>query len=298
MISFLIPTYNYDCTELASELSQQAHALAVADSNFGFEIIVSDDGSRQEVREALRAGLRKVSNCRLIEQPTNIGRARGGNLLVEQAQFPNIVIIDSDALICTPDFVCRYWEHRGRADVVCGSLRNPSGGLRPGCELRMRYERAMERRRTTAYRNAHPYSSFTTFNAMFRKAVFDTVRFDERCTEYGYEDTLLGLMLEKNRFSVLHIDNPLVHNGIDSNESFLDKTEAAMRSLSRLGEPLQSEAGASRLCRRMARLHLLGLLRAAFLRLRTPLRRQLLGPSPNLYLFNIYKAGYYSTLIK
>ncbi|MBR1712014.1 MAG: glycosyltransferase family 2 protein [Alloprevotella sp.] len=298
MISFLIPTYNYDCTELVSELSKQARALSVADSGFSFEIIVADDGSRQEEREALRAGLQNVSGCQLVELPTNVGRARGLNFLIGQASFPNIVIIDSDALVCTPDFVGCYWEHCGRADVVCGSLRNPSGGGQPGCELRMRYERAMEQRRTAAYRNAHPYSCFTTFNVMFRKSVLETVRFDERCTEYGYEDTLLGLMLEKNGFSVLHIDNPLVHNGIDTNKSFLGKTEAAMRTLSRLGEPIQSEAGASRLCKRLARLHLLGLLRTAFLRLRTPLRRQLLGPRPNLLLFNIYKAGYYSTLIK
>lgn len=294
MVSILIPTYNYDCTRLVCALRQQAEALRCkVGADFGYEILVLDDGSEARFADLLREGIDALPRCRVLSAGGNVGRAAGVNFLVAQAQYPWCIVIDSDAEVCTADFLERYWDARHEADVVCGALRNPELRSVKGHELRYRYEKAAEKRRPATYRNAHPYACFSTFNVMFHKRVFDTLRFDEQCREYGYEDALMGLMLGRKGFSIVHIDNPLIHLGIDSNESFLMKTEAALRTLCALGEPMQSAAGASRVYRRLRQLRLVSPVLFLFKVLRPTLRRNLLGSKPSLLLFNVYKVGYY-----
>ena len=297
MISFLIPTYHYDCSSLVLSLAKQADYLC--DKNrgtFDYEILVSDDGSCDATVDTLRKGISHVPKCRLLIQPSNKGLAHNRNLLARTAHFPYLLFMDSDAQICTDSFVEQYWQQHERASVVCGALRNPSTPPRKGCELRTRYEQAAESKRSAQYRNKHPYDAFTSFNVMIQRDVFQTLTFDERCTEYGYEDTLFGLMLEQHGISILHIENPLIHGHLDTNDAFLNKTETALHTLARLGDPLQARTGPSRLCRRLKLAGLLPLLRFTFHLLRSPLRRNLLGQHPSLWLFKVYKAGYYSTL--
>ena len=40
MLSILIPTYNYDCSRLVSDLQRQAERMGI-----GYEVIVADDAS-------------------------------------------------------------------------------------------------------------------------------------------------------------------------------------------------------------------------------------------------------------
>lgn len=296
MISILIPTRDFDCSGLARDLQRQCAELAEADAAFRYEVIVLDDGSAPAFAPKLKAEVEALPGCRVVRAEQNVGRASGRNLLADEARFAWLLFIDSDAEVCTPDFIRRYWAARDLADVVCGALRNPAPPPQTGHELRYRYEKAAERRRPATYRNAHPYDCFATFNVMFRASVFQTLRFDERCVDYGYEDALMGLMLRKRGFSIRHIDNPLVHTGIDSNADFLGKTETALRTLARLGEPMQSQAGAARLYTTLRRLHLAPAARAAFRGLCPLLRRNLLGRHPSLLLFQLYKAGFYCRL--
>ena len=53
------------------------------------------------------------------------------------------------------------------------------------------------------------------------KKIFLAIKFDESITKYGHEDTLLGIMLEKEKKEIFHINNPLYHNGIENNIIFL-----------------------------------------------------------------------------
>ena len=50
-------------------------------------------------------------------------------------------------------------------------------------------------------------------------------------TKYGHEDTLYGAELELNKFTVIHINNPIIHLGIDEALLFLEKTELALINL-------------------------------------------------------------------
>ncbi len=295
MLSILIPLYNYDSTPLIAGLSAQAAFLKAEGNGFDYEIILMDDASTDMQASAANRQVAEEAQCRYIELPRNVGRARIRNKLAAEAKYDYLLFIDCDALVATPDFVERFWAARDLGDVVCGSLVTPESSPQ-GCELRYRYERKADSKRSLAARTASPYSHFTTFNVLFHRRVFQSVEFDERCVGYGYEDTLMGLMLQQLGFSVAHIDNPLIHLGIDNNASYLEKTENALHSLRVLGEPLQSNVMASRVDKFLKRWHIDFVLRSFFACVRRPLRRHLLGRSPSVLLFQFYKVGYYSCL--
>lgn len=295
LTTFIIPTYNYICYELAESLQRQAEALkATRGGAYDYEIIVADDGSTEKETIVANRAINNLPGCRLEERPRNEGRARVCNWLIDAARYDHIVLIDSDAAICTPDFVARYWAARDDADVVCGSLRNPSGACPPGCELRHRYEKKAEAERGVRDFEKTPYLHFSTFNTMLNRSRLGGLRFDTRCREYGYEDALFGLMLRERGLTLKHIDNPLIHTGIDTNESFLKKTEASMRTLHRLKGPMQEASGTSRLFNTLRKLRLDGLFRLSFRLVRPIIVRNLLGRSPRVPLFQLYKAGYYA----
>lgn len=298
MISFLIPVFNYDCTKLVRELSEQATTVKRQESHpFNFEIIVADDASTDDaLKNTNRLALSDIAGCRYIELRKNAGRAAIRNFLARQASFEFLVFIDCDAEICSKDFVLSYWNDRDKADIICGSLKTPASPPPTGYELRYAYEKAADPRRSISYRRTHPFESFTTFNIMISRKVFNKVAFDERCTEYGYEDALLGLTLERENFSIFHSENILVHNGIDSSTSFLEKTESSLRTLHRLGEPMQSHAGTSRTAKKLETLRMKKTAGKLFLLFRNRIYRQLTGRHPSVVLFQLYKLGYYCTL--
>jgi len=297
VLSILIPTFEFDCSPLVRGLVEQGRQLRSRDDAFDFEVVVGDDGSSADHRTRLAAAL-PADDVRLLLPPQNAGRAAIRNRLVGEAKGDYLLFIDDDAALCTADFVEVYWQHRADADVVCGSLRSPKKGSldESGRELRLLYERRAFSRLTPAVRNRRPYDAFTAFNALFARRVFNKVGFDERCRRYGHEDTLLGLELERNGFSVKHIENPLIHTGIDTNAEFLQKTETALQTLAEVGEPLQSRVATSRTYRRLRLLA--PLFRLTHKLLRAPLRRNLLGTHPTLTNFQLYKFLFFSELMK
>ena len=293
MISFLIPTYNFNCMMLIMNLFQQSVDLKKKTmGTFDFEIIVADDASPCQEFVQCYQSMTSSEGCRFISLPENYGRAKIRNFLAGEAQYPYLVFIDCDAEICTPDFVASYWQARDQGDVVCGSLRNPKVCPNGG-ELRYCYEKSAECQRTVAFRSAQPYTYFTTFNVLFHRSVFQKLRFDERCTEYGYEDALMGVMLEKYGYQIAHIDNPLIHNGIDASAVYLSKIETSLNVLYKLGEPLHSASALVILKRKLAAAGLLTVVRRVFSLFKHRVRKNLLGKHPSMFLLKFYKLGYY-----
>lgn len=297
MFSFLIPVYNYDCRRLVCDLLHQCRRLRdePGATAFAFEVVIADDASTDAALERGNARLAAEEGVRYLRVAENMGRARIRNYLARQARYDYLVLIDCDALVCTPDFVARYYRERDRADVVVGALRNPDVCPR-GCELRYRYEQQAMRRRTVSYRQSNPYAYLSTFNLLVSRRVLLRLPFDERCTDYGYEDALMGINLQRACISIAHIDNPLVHNGMDRNDEFLRKTMTALRTLARLDGPMQEFSALARLCRRVDRLHLRPLVLAAYRAVRPLVRRNLLGRHPSLAAFQLFKAGEYLRL--
>lgn len=286
MISFLIPTYNYDCTALVRELCRQAD-----EAGADYEVVVADDASSDaEVARAL-CEIGDMPHCRLLRAAENVGRAAIRNRLVREARGAWLLFMDSDAGVCAPDFVKRYLAAAVSENVVCGGILHPNQCPSPDCSLRWRYEKAAEPRFTAAKRSGKPYDAFRTFNFMAPRTVMLAAPFDERFRRYGYEDVLLGRRLQEMGVPIVHIDNPLLNLDIETNEHFLRKTMEANGTLCEFYRDLRMHSGIIRCYERLQRCYLTGGVARLFGWLQPLMRRQLLGARPSLFLFNLYKLG-------
>ena len=290
MLSILIPTYNYDCTQLVRDLHRQAEQLGI-----DYEIIVADDASpQQEYRERIRE-INSWPHCRLLELENNLGRARIRNRLADEAQHEWLLFMDSDAEVISDSFIADYLAHTD-AEAICGGLCHADTLPSPEVSLRYAYEKRADKMRAARYRAERPYEHFTPFNFMIRRKAFQAIRFDERITEYGHEDTLFGITLGEKAISIHHIDNPLRHIGLESNEQFLKKTRAAIRNLATMEATMQGHSSLIKTYHALHRTRLSGLVARWFSLREQAITARLTSTKPQLYLFFAYKLGYYCSL--
>ena len=294
MVSIIIPVFNYDCTELVKELRESC-LLAQTE----FEILIGNDCSTDvQVVDALKK-LNELTGCRVINEEKNIGRAFILNHLAQVAQFPYLIIIDSDARVpqTNKNFIANYLQSAEDHDVVCGGIVVRKEDLKDDNQLRYRYEFAATKSREVEYRKKHPYEKLCTINLLIRRDVFNAIQFDRNCYQYGYEDTVLGIDLMKKGVSIIHTDNPLIHTGIDSNASFLNKTHMALHVLIGLDRFYQEQIRISRTAFQIEKLHMLWAIRL-WHRIFHRLEFVSLLHCPSVFVFNLYKLGYFSLLMQ
>lgn len=296
MLSILIPTYNMNCLCLVTDLQKQCEELqAQYGESFDYEILVADDASTDEIIVNKNELIEYLPNCEYIRMASNVGRVPLRNWLLTNSRFDYVLFIDADAAVISDDFVLMYWENRHEKSVIVGGIKSPDTAQR-GHELRLKYELVAEQQRTLSYRQAHPHDFFTTFNVMFHRTVLELVMFDERITEYGYEDALMGVKLAQMNIPVIHIDNPLLHTGINDNLSFLTNSEAALRMLHKLGAPMTDKARVAITYNKLVNWGVSGIFRTFFRINKGWMRKNLLSHHPSLFIFNLYKLGYFATL--
>jgi len=288
-VSILIPTWNRDCTELVSNLAAQSGSL---ERDFGFEIIVADDCSTNvDVAEKVRKSVQSTPFCRFLSLSENKGRAGIRNCLAGMSRFDTLLFLDCDAMVCSPDFLADYLAAMQNSDagVVCGGLRHPDTIPFPGCELRYRYEKKADAGRKAAIRSRRPYAQFSTFSFLIERELFLQTGFDESIDGYGYEDVLFGLELERRKVRILHIDNPLIHLGLEDNATYLAKTRSAIGNLAAHKELIGDGSRLLHTFLRLEKLHLTGTVKVLGRIFDKAMVRNLCGSRPSLLLFSFYK---------
>ena len=287
-LSILIPTYNHVCVELVDALQQQASQLPIS-----YEIIVADDGSTiASTIEANRA-INDYTNSRFIERPENAGRAAIRNYLAEKASLPWLLFIDSDMVVRRPDFVHHYVDTDEEQAVWDGGISVGGDANKLKHNLRYRYERANEHLHTVERRQQEPYRDFHTANFMAPRQLMTKYPFDLRFRHYGYEDVLFGMHLEKRHIPIHHINNPLSFEIFEENSQFLDKTEEGLRTLYTFRQELKD---GSRLLQRVEKLGWLMPLVRKYHQITNKLERRFLLRHPSLFVFSLYRLGYFATL--
>lgn len=291
MLSICIPTYNCNVVKLVADLSQQCQKAAI-----DFEILVLEDGSDKEFADENNA-IENLKGARHIVSKENFGRSTTRNRLADTAQYEKLIFIDCDSAIPDTLYINRYLENRN-CEVVCGGTTYNELQYSPEISLRYTFGTKVEKTPATK-RNQAPYSAFTTNNLMVSKKIFEKIRFCEALKKYGHEDSLFGFELQENNIPILHIDNPVIHTGIETNEKFLAKTRAgienliAIRQIDGISPKFFSHI---RLCRhyvKLKKLHLLWMVKLTFKLFCKSLERHLLtSRHPKLMFFNLYKIGY------
>ncbi len=295
-LSLLIPVYDYDIIALVSSMK----------SAFGkvpefTEILIGDDGSSAEFREKYKS--LEDENVRVITSNKNIGRAAIRNRLALEASGDFLLFIDADTMLPgTAEAYMQKWMPMLQISRVLngGILYHDSPPGDPDKYLRWKYGKKKEQRKA-AERNNHPHAGFSTFNVIIAKSVFSKIRFNEELKQYGHEDTLMGYQLKKAGIGVLHIDNGLYHEGLESNKDFLAKTKLGIENLSKLYDNVTDKKAFSDtvdLLRHYNRLRFFRLtlvLAGLFIRFRDKMEIRLDSNKISLKLFGFYKISMFCT---
>lgn len=295
MLSICIPVYNYD----ASRLIRTLHKQLVA-SNVPFEILLIDDASLPEYREKNRACLPPDTVFIQLEQ--NIGWTKIRNLLAKKARYPFLVCMDSDSEVPSDTYIARY-INICRPGIVCFGGRMYEKEMK-NSSLSLRWKYGKEREaHIAAHRKKHPNVCFQAGNFIIDKDIFNIVSFNEMLTEYGNEDTLFGLELLEHNITVEHTDNPLIHLGLEDNAGFLKKTESSLINLKQIEHIMKNrninQADFPRIIRTKRLLEKFYLKKAAaflFRISRPALVRNLCGKKPSLFLFDLYRMGFFCSI--
>lgn len=287
-LSILIPTYNNVCKGLVEALHAQAQRLPVAD----WEIVVADDGSPDRSTVEANRSINSLPRCRYMERNGNAGRAVIRNVLAREAQHEWLLFIDSNMEVWSDNYLSAYLN-APECDVTYGGYRVRTGLKHLRHNLRYIFETAAAQNADHRLRQANPYGDFHTSNFLIRKSIILQHPFDERFTQYGYEDVLFGKVLKDNNVPILHIDNPLGYSNFTDNASFVSKSEEACRTLHQFKNDLQGYSRILVHAARLRALHLYPTCRALYFLLGAPLRRHLCGSRPGIFAFNAYKLLYF-----
>jgi hypothetical protein len=286
MLSVLIPVYNWDIRALVSDLLQQARALGIP-----FEICLLDDASEEKWRAQNRATAYWEA-VRYAELPENIGRAAIRNRLGRMASYPWLLFIDCDSGVVRADYLLGYVSQRSPGEVLCGGTQYtdiaPSD---PALLLRWRYGRVREQR-GVAQRSKNPWASFSTHHFLVPRDIFLHHPFDERLRGYGHEDTLFGHTLQERGIPIRHLDNPLLHLGLEPAPVFLEKTRQSIRNLHYLArQGVQPPTRLGNIASRIRRSGLAAPFSSLYRLCKPPLQKNVLGKNPRLWAFDCFKLG-------
>ncbi|MBX2870751.1 MAG: glycosyltransferase [Saprospiraceae bacterium] len=292
MLSICIPVYNYHVLPLVMALLAQAKQLPI-----DFEILVWEDGSS----EKSKIGNRKLANIdprlHYVEWQENSGRSMIRNRLADAAKFRYLLFLDCDADLPDNQFLSRYanhWNLQVEQQVVCGGRIYPEQPVDDDLQLHWWYG-TLKESQPVARRRSAPNSSFMTNNFLISRSIFEHIRFNEQLQGYGHEDTIFGWELQKQKIRIEHIDNPVIHAGLEPASVFLQKTNEGINNLHRLYKLMGKESTwfkeikLLRLFGRLQQWGIAGITHWILNLLQKPIERQLHSSKPSLVLFDLYK---------
>ena len=287
-LSILIPVYNWDCSKLIKDLHFQGLVLGIP-----YEIIVADDCSTdKDLQAKSRLACETHENCRYFALLHNIGRSAIRNYLADQSKYDKLLFLDCDAEVKDKEFLKKYMDASRQASVICGGLTHPDEIPQKGMELRYLYEKNAAFERSVGFRSQNPYLRFTSFSFLIERDAFMKIRFDESYVRYGYEDVQFGHELEENGVSILHIDNPLAHIGLDDSVSYLNKTRQAVQNAFDHKDEIEDSSKLLTHYNQVIRWKMRWLFRLVWAFFQKRMEKNLLGPKPGLKVFSLYKLCY------
>ena len=281
MLSILIPVYDYSVLPLVNELVKQCNSSGII-----FEILCQDDASNSQ-KNILNQEINLFPNCSFFINEANLGRGKNINSLAQKAIYDCLLILDCDTFPTDSDFIQNYVE------AISDSSKNILfGGIiyedkKPEKEQLLRW----------IYGQKREASSILTSNLLIKKDVFLQHPFDDSITKYGYEDLCFFSVLKKNNFEISRIENPTLHLNLETSEVFLNKTKIALENLVFLYDAKKISGEDSKIIKAFELLKKLKLTRfSAFLfkKKQIKIEQNLLSQNPSLFLFDIYKLGYFS----
>lgn len=294
MLSILIPTYNYNVLELVKSAHEQCTKAAIE-----FEILVFDDCSPEPPKE--NEAINSLTASTYKKLPKNIGRSAIRNLLGKTAKYDNLLFLDADTQIVLPNFIANYISAiTPKTQIIYGGIKYQKS--KPEKEKVLRWIYGNEREALPVEtRLKEPHLRFLTLNFLIKKNVFSIVSFNEEIPNLRHEDTLFALNTKNNNIQVEHIDNYVIHLGLESSKVFLKKSRESVEALLLFVEQQlinPNETALSRVATKVTKYHLAPLVLISYNLFKSLFEKNLLSNNPSMRIFDIYRLGYYISLQK
>jgi len=288
MLSILIPTYNFNISGLVSELHRQCE-LAQID----FEIMVLDDASGAFLTENNRVN--ELEHCTFAVLPSNIGRSKIRNLLAKKSKFDWLLFLDADTFPMHDSFISSYVSEIPKGEFAI------NGGIRysddiPDKDKVLRWTYGKDREALDAKtRNENRYLAFLSLNFLIPKKLFEKVKFDETLPNLRHEDTVFSYQMMKSKVPVKHIENPVLHLGLDTFDVMLKKEHESLLALKSLldeGKIADDYVKMGHYYRFLKKTHLDFFVRNFFQLTRKSLLSDISKAKPSLFWYDVYRIGY------
>jgi glycosyltransferase involved in cell wall biosynthesis len=287
VISILIPTYNYDIRQLVRVLHAEATGFSIA-----FEIVVREDASIHFTSENLE--IEDLANVVYLVNPINLGRSATRQLLAKEANYENLLFLDADVLPYKSDFIKKYLENL-KTQVICGGITY--NGVQANANQQLRYIYGSNKEQQTAVQRSKRNYIITAGNFRITKALF--LKINAKLENFYGDDLLLSQNLKNEKASVLQIDNPVQHLGLETSEQFLEKSIEGVASIIALEKEDLLDTDFTKLQSvyvKLKRLFLIKPLFAYLTRRKAGMKANLLSQKPTLLYFDLYRLQHYINL--
>lgn len=288
-LSILIPTYEYNVYPLVEILHAQATEAGIL-----FEINVYDDASPNPQKANEKINSLAKGNYTIL--PQNIGRSAIRNLLAQKATYDTLLFLDADTMVIHDNFIQTYLTALDDdAQIIYGGIVYQK--TTPPADEKLRWVYGNKREALpVSERIKQPHLRFLTLNFLIKKSVFSVLKFNEEIPNLRHEDTLFALDSKKKNIKVKHIENPVVHLGLESSEVFLRKSIEAVDTLKlfvRKGLITAEETSLSKKGDQINGSLMGGLVKLVYSLFKKPMEKNLLSTHPSLKVFDLYRLGYY-----
>jgi hypothetical protein len=292
MLSILIPEYNYNTFPLVSELHKQCLNCGIE-----FEILCQDDASVSNWNTENQK-INALNNCSFFINNSNLGRGENINSLVKQSKYSLLLIMDCDTFPVQNNFIQKYCEVIPNTSVVFGGIQYEKET--PNKEQLLRWVYGNKRESLSLEsRNKNPIFNALTSNLLIKKEIISQCPFDATITNYGYEDLCFLSVLKTKNIKISHIDNPTYHLNLETSVVFLDKTRTAIKNLVDIinsGKFPNIESKINSVYIISKKLRLVAITASIFNKTESKIISNLLSKNPSLFLFDLYKLGYYCSM--
>lgn len=214
-----IPFYKDDPSPLVRQLSAQTDASDIA-------LTLCDDGSQSAtLTEAVKRALGNFPGAAtLMTLPRNMGRGQARNALIAHAKSDWLLMLDADMELPARDFISRYLAQIAALQVpgcIVGGFGVDMEHVAPKYRLHAHHAKLSECV-TADIRAKDPGRFVFTSNIVVHRQIAQTICFHPDFQGWGWEDVEWGLRVVRD-YPVLHIDNPALHLGLDTDAGLLTK---------------------------------------------------------------------------
>lgn len=274
---------------------ENIHSQAI-ELGIDFEILVYEDGSKEflEINRKI-ASLSKVDYKFL---PKNIGRTALRTSMAKNAKFEYCLFLDADVFPKNGDFLKKYFQIiTTNPDVVFGGISYQTEKPERHQILRWKYGKEREAK-TVEKRMESPYFIISQ-NLLIKKDVFIKAN-DLQENLYGLDNYFSG-RLKVLQAKIIHIDNTVIHRGLETSEKFIKKaleavkTTVILENRNLMDNNIRPIQKSYLKLKKMKMVSLYSFLISPFIAL---MERNFQSGNPNLFWFDLYRLNYYIDLKK